>query len=216
MSHKITNNKNDLMIRGEMGRRPEPKRYDRRDRLILLMKSENIEGVAELSRIIEAKTGTTIAQQNLGQLIKDGDEFQNLTEERAREIINAFPNYRLAWLMGIDDFMTEDALIAYVLDAFNLVVPEDIYAPDSLKQIMDVLMRLMARMKRFDVSTDRMRAMQARKLEIDEPVVDGCYISRNQKSTVIPTHEWDSLSVEVCDFVEFKLQRIIDKDNPAQ
>ncbi len=92
-----------------MGRKKSPRRYDRRANLITLMERENIDGVAEWSRQIEERSPEhyKVSSQKLGELIKDGDDFQNLTEERAQQIIAAYPEYRIEWLLGFDSYITK-------------------------------------------------------------------------------------------------------------
>lgn len=95
-----------------MARKPEPRRYDRRERLIALMERERV-NKTEMSKQIEQRTGRIIAPQCIGRLVKDGDKFDNLTDTRAKDIIEAYPEYRLTWLLGYDDYMTEtDAYFA--------------------------------------------------------------------------------------------------------
>lgn len=54
--------------------------------------------------------GTTISQQTISGIIHSHIA---LTEQTARLIINAYPEYRLEWLLGYDDFMTHADLEAH-------------------------------------------------------------------------------------------------------
>lgn len=97
-----------------MARKPEPKRRDRRERLIALMEREQV-NQTDMSRQIEERTGYKVAPQNIGAMIKDGDGFDNLTDTRAEQIIAAYPEYRIAWLLGYDEYMTQtDYYYAYI------------------------------------------------------------------------------------------------------
>lgn len=98
-----------------MSRGKGPKNYRGRENLITLMEREKIESFEEMSRQIKKRTGITVAPQNLRGNAKSGDDFQNLTIERAETIVKAYPKYRAAWLLGLDDDMTHaDALARYI------------------------------------------------------------------------------------------------------
>lgn len=185
-----------------MGRRKVEKNHTRRERLIQFMNREKL-SQNELSR----RTG--IKQQRICEMVKDSDDFQNLTDVMAEEIIKAFPEYRIQWLLGYDDFMTHDMFDAYVLDAARAADPDNMAS-------LSTIMRLLVNARGFSVSTDRMRAINAHKTASSKAVVDGCEITHDGKTISIPTYAWDEIVNEVCDFAVFKLQREIDKANPAR
>ena len=69
----------------------------RADRVKILMKREKITQTILAERIHQT-------QQNVSRIMQ---KRQPLTEETARLIVNAFPEYRIEWILGYEDFMTE-------------------------------------------------------------------------------------------------------------
>ena len=98
-----------------MGRKPGKKHPKRRDNLKKLMELEGISTV-EMERLIHDRTGKTFQYQCIGRCVEDGDAFDNLTEERASDVIEAFPKYRIQWLLGYDDYMTNADLVFNAVD----------------------------------------------------------------------------------------------------
>lgn len=70
----------------------------RADRVKILMKREKITQTVLADRIYQT-------QQNVSRIMQ---KRQPLTEETARLIVKAFPEYRLEWILGYDDFMTHE------------------------------------------------------------------------------------------------------------
>ena len=68
----------------------------RADRVKILLKREKVSQTQLAERIYQT-------QQNLSRIMQHR---QPLTEATAQLIVKAFPEYRLAWLMGYDDVMT--------------------------------------------------------------------------------------------------------------
>lgn len=198
-----------------MARHKAPKRYNRRENLLKLMSMENVT-VTEMSAQIKERAGYDIAPQNLGQLIKDGDDFQNLTDERAEQIIAAYPQYRIQWLMGYDDFKTDAELVAFMLAGVESAKSGS-EAPALGGTALDASMYLMGQLSGFELSLWRNRLDDARNVEqaVDE-IKRGCIVSRYGKSAEIDIDRWGEIANEVCDFVKFKLQREIDRANPAR
>lgn len=198
-----------------MARRKAPKRYDRRENLIRLMRKENVT-VTEMSCQIKERTGYDIAPQNLGQLIKSGDDFQNLTDERAEQIIAAYPQYRIQWLMGYDDFMTDADLTEFVLGGIDSAESGSV-TPALGGTALDVSMHLLGKLSRFDISLWRNRLSGTNDVEyVVEQIKRGCVVSRDGKSAEIDIDRWGEIANEVCDIAEFLLQREIDRANPAR
>lgn len=70
----------------------------RAERVKILMKRERITQTILAKRIFQS-------QQNVSRIMQLK---QPLIEETARKIIEAFPEYRLQWLLGYDDYMTRE------------------------------------------------------------------------------------------------------------
>ena len=69
----------------------------RAERVKVLIQRENITQQEFATKIFQT-------QQNVSRIINLKTA---LTETTARDIVRAFPEYRLSWLLGIDDYMTE-------------------------------------------------------------------------------------------------------------
>ena len=94
----------------------------RAERVKILAKSE---GITQLK--LAEITGFT--QQYINRIINMKNA---LTEETAQIIISHFPGYRLPWLLGYDDFMTE-------ADFFNWYVKEKIGQRDTVVETCQAL-----------------------------------------------------------------------------
>lgn len=207
-----------------MGRPPEPKNYLRRERLIQLLEHEGIT-YYEMWKSINARfhdanpsrsDKDVISHTTLGRLVKDGDGFKNLTEEVAKLIIEYYPQYRIQWLLGYDDYMTDAELMAFVLaGAESAKSGSEIPALGGTA--LDASMYLMSQLSGFKLSLWRNRLDDARDVEqaVNE-IKRGCIVSRDGKSAEIDIDKWSEIANEVCDFIEFKLQREIDRANPAR
>lgn len=70
----------------------------RAERVKTLIEREGIKQTAFAEKI-------HMTQQNVSRIITGKNA---LTEETARDIVEAFPDYRISWLLGYDDTMTWD------------------------------------------------------------------------------------------------------------
>ena len=68
-------------------------------------RAENVKKLIETEKITQTELADRIhmTQQNISRVVQMK---QPLTEETARLIIEAFPEYRIEWLLGYDDSMT--------------------------------------------------------------------------------------------------------------
>ena len=68
-------------------------------------RAENVKKLIEAEKITQTELADRIhmTQQNISRIVQMK---QPLTEETARLIIEAFPEYRIEWLLGYDDSMT--------------------------------------------------------------------------------------------------------------
>lgn len=71
------------------------------------IRAERVKTIIEREKIPQQEFArlTHQSQQNVSRIVK---KHNSLTEENAREIIKAFPAYRLQWLLGYDDIMLEE------------------------------------------------------------------------------------------------------------
>lgn len=80
-----------------MSKKPTEINPVRAERVKILMKRENI-NQTQLAELIPQ------TQQNISRILTNK---QPLTEENAKRIVELFPGYRLQWLLGYDDVMTQ-------------------------------------------------------------------------------------------------------------
>ena len=68
-------------------------------------RAENVKKLIEAEKITQTELADRIhmTQQNISRIVQMK---QPLTEETARLIIEAFPDYRIEWFLGYDDIMT--------------------------------------------------------------------------------------------------------------
>lgn len=70
------------------------------------IRAERVKIILEREKLTQKEFSDAIhrSQQNISNIIrlKEG-----LTEDNAKEIVKQFPKYRIEWLLGLDDYMTE-------------------------------------------------------------------------------------------------------------
>ena len=106
----------------------------RAERVKILIDRENIKQTEFAKRIFQT-------QQNVSRIVQ---KKQPLTEETARQIVKAFPEYRIEWLLGDDDHMTATDQLRDVIhnkvdtaEALNQVirlVADDICSREGIKR----------------------------------------------------------------------------------
>lgn len=84
---------------------------ERAERVKILMKRENIKQNILAERIYQT-------QQNVSRILQ---KRQPLTEETAKLIVKAFPQYRLSWLLCYDNYMTVDDVKAAYQEQFHAI-----------------------------------------------------------------------------------------------
>ena len=69
------------------------------------IRADRVKIILERENVTQAKLAELIfqTQQNISRIMQ---KKQPLTEETAKAIVAAFPEYRIEWLMGYDDIMT--------------------------------------------------------------------------------------------------------------
>ncbi len=85
-----------------MGRKKAEINPIRAERLKILIDREKKIRHGDFSQIKFAES-INMAQQNVSRIIQ---MHQALYEQTARHIIEQYPNYRIEWLLGYDDYMT--------------------------------------------------------------------------------------------------------------
>lgn len=69
------------------------------------IRAERVKILIDREKITQKELADRIfqTQQNVSRIIQ---KRQPLTEETARQIVTAFPEYRIEWILGYDDYMT--------------------------------------------------------------------------------------------------------------
>ncbi|MBQ9003836.1 MAG: helix-turn-helix transcriptional regulator [Eggerthellaceae bacterium] len=177
----------------------------RRARLVQLMDEMNIS-----QKELERQTG--IKQQNISMMVRG---LLNVSGPNAEAIAAAYPEIRIQWLMGYDDFKTDAELTAFVLAGVESAKSGS-EIPALGGTALDASMFLLSQLSGFKLSLWRNRMGGTNDVEyVVEQIKRGCIVSRDGKSAEIDIDRWSEISNEVCDLVEFLLQREINRANPA-
>ena len=120
-----------------------------------------------------------------------------LTEETARNIINAFPEYRLEWLLGYDDYMTHKE---YLAAQYRKGMSE--------AEALESAFFSLASLSGFEIApTDP--ATDKKPENIVNAIQAGFTISRDGKSVTLSLSDLNALENELCDYLEFRLLHIM-------
>lgn len=166
------------------------------ERLKMIIDEQGI-SQSELSRKIH------LSQQTISRMIKG---LASVTDQTASQITELYPQYRKSWLMGYDEMKTGSDSLAAVFQK----------SKDESSQLMQGLISF-ASLNDFQISFTSPAYQEDPHRDSIENVLkwikDGYTISREGRSAQISLDEMNALQNEICDFVEFKLQRIIEKQN---
>jgi len=153
----------------------------------------------QLSKLIH------ISQQTISKIMNGK---ASLTEDNARLIIKHFPQYRLEWLMGYDQHKT-------LTELYISIVSEAQHEGDTLM----LGFQAFAHLNGFEIESDFPAHLEISKnedatLEIDdvafEKLIRPKYkITRDGKAAFISAEEMNVLQNEICEYVEFKLERVL-------
>lgn len=118
-----------------------------------------------------------------------------LVEGTARDMVKAFPRYRLEWLLGLDDYMSESDQF----DAFVSRLNED-------HDNNAVVVRHLAKLRNIDVTLYRSGFIHA------NGVVEDDYIVRiGDKESIVTYSDLTDLIADLAALTESRLSRIISK-----
>lgn len=156
-------------------------------RLKIILDEQGI-SQSELSRKIH------LSQQTISRMIQGT---ASVTPQTANQVILLFPQYRASWLMGYDDQKTgKESLQKFIQDS-----------KDEADLLWHGLLSF-AKLNRFDIQySDPQNAYTQ--------AVRGYTISRDGKSAHLSIGDMNALQNDICDFVEFKLQQVINKQNTS-
>lgn len=120
-----------------------------------------------------------------------------LTEETARDMIKAFPRYRLEWLLGLDDYMSESDLFDDYMSRIDKEHDTNVY-----------IVRQLAALHGVDVTL-----YSAGMLHANGKVEDDYTVSRDGRQTTITYSDLTDLIADLAALTKSRLTRIIDRAN---
>ena len=126
-----------------------------------------------------------------------------LTEGTAKDILSYYPKYRFNWLMGYDDYMTEDDLLNGEigrLKSRNDLMHNGIY---SFLQLIGCNLE-----ETFNFSLQDCKEASAE--EITNRITNAGYIiNYDGKSISMSLDEFNSFTREISDYIAFRLQHMM-------
>lgn len=155
----------------------------RAERVKILIDREGITQTEFAERIFQT-------QQNVSRIINLKTA---LTEETARDIVSAFPGYRIEWLLGYDDSMT-------VIEQFMNTVQT---ANEEATLLHHGFMSF-AQLSGFKIDVAPIVGNETLE-ETFQNIKNHCTISRDGKSVTFSLSELNSFENELCDYIEFRL-----------
>lgn len=120
-----------------------------------------------------------------------------LIEATARDMIEAFPGYRLEWLLGLDDYMTESDLFDAYIARIDKEHDTNVY-----------IVRQLAALHGVDVTL-----YTAGMLHANGKVEDDYIVRRDGRQTTITYSDLTDLIADLAALTESRLTRIIDRAN---
>lgn len=175
-----------------MGRKRVEIKPEPAERLKQLCDEENIKQ-QELAAMI------CTSPQTISKII---NRKSSLTEDNAARIVALYPKYRFEWLMGYDPYKTNAELFMGVIS-------------DTQKEsdMMMLGLKAFASLCGFEISPELSDSNQTDLASFIHRLHSGYSISRNGKKALISLEEMNHIQNEVCDFIEFKLSRLVKEAN---
>ena len=155
----------------------------RAERVKILIDREGITQTEFAERIFQT-------QQNVSRIINLKTA---LTEETARDIVSAFPGYRIEWLLGYDDSMT---VIEQYMNTVRTVNEEATLLHHGFMSF--------AQLSGFKIDVAPIAGNETLE-ETIQNIKKHCTISRDGKSVTFSLSELNSFENELCDYIEFRL-----------
>lgn len=133
-------------------------------------------------------------QQNVSRIINLKTA---LTEETARDIVKAFPEYRIEWLLGYDDSMTTAEQFSNAIQTAN-----------EEWSLLHKGFLSFAQLSGFQIDVAPIAGNETLEKTFQN-MKEHCKISRDGKSVTFSVSELNDFENELCDYVEFRLSHII-------
>lgn len=147
-----------------------------------------------------------MAQQNVSRL-RNGRV--NLSAEHAKSIAAAFPEYRVEWLLGLDDFKTEEAYEAHLEKRSRAAFGQAL----SERWSLQASFRQLAELNGYTVTEGFAALSNDDKSGIpggdsDETIKDSWYVRRDYEWARFSREEMTQLQKKVADYVGFELEHV--------
>ena len=138
-----------------------------------------------------------ISPQTISKII---NQRSSLTEDNAKRIIDLYPKYRFEWLMGYDPYKTTSELNLAILSQAQ---------QEGDKLLLGL--QAFASLCGYEISLPLSANGSKDAMEIVEAIKLGYAINRKGKTVYISIDNMNRLQNEICDFVEFKLKKIVEE-----
>lgn len=127
---------------------------------------------------------------------------RNLGEDKIQAIARLFPDVKLDWLLGISDYRTD---WEHFSDALSQCEREG--------DLLMIGFKAFAQLSGYSITFTSPPTLHGEKrtAPVEEwlkMVKDGYTISNGEKAAIISIEDMNHLQNEICDFVEFKLDRL--------
>ena len=126
----------------------------------------------------------------------------SLTEDNAKRIIDIYPKYRFEWLMGYDPYKTRSDLNFAILS----------HAEQQGDKLL-LGLQSFASLSGYEISCPLSSSDSKAVKEIVDAIKLGYEINHHGKTAFISIDNMNRLQNEICDFVEFKLKKIVEEEN---
>lgn len=168
---------------------PENKRVTRIKKILEL---EHITQKELADKLINPRTGNSMEPQNFSRIMISGKVSENTCEK----IVAVYPQYRLEWLLGYDDYMTES-------DAFDgLVKKLDHEHDDNV-----ITARHLAKLRHIDFQLYSSGMVQ----DENGRFLDCFLVRKDGKQAYITYDELTDLICDLAALTESRLTRLIEK-----
>lgn len=150
---------------------------------------------------------THMAQQNISKL-RNGKVA--LSTEHAKAITDAFPEYRIEWLLNIDNFKTREDYQDHLEEESRAALGQAIHERRSLR----LGFLHLAKLKGYTIIEGHSALLNNVRSGIPaeddrETIKNSWYVRQNDEWARLSRDEMSRLQNEIADFVDFKLGRLL-------
>lgn len=160
------------------------------------LRAERVKKIIELEKISQKDFAdrTFQTQQNVSRIVK---QHIGLTEEKAQDIVKAFPKYRIEWLLGYDDYMTfADYLTGVIRDT------------NREAELLHTGFFSFAQLSGFKIDVAPFPGTGSLE-ETFQNMKEYCTINRDGKSVTLSMADLNSFENELSDYIELRLRYML-------